>query len=110
VWLPSPALYPYCSRSENATAAGLTFEPYYFRTSDGDEIDLVVDFGAEKWAIKVKLTSSPRPADIARLQKAGDLIDVDRCFLVSRAPHDEEGPRVTSCGLSSLLDRLLERS
>src|SRR5262249_17407220 len=43
------------------------FEPYFFRTSDGYEIDLVLDFGgAERWAVEIKLTSSPTPADWER--------------------------------------------
>jgi len=43
---------------------GKNFEAYYFRTSDQYELDLVLDLGAELWAIEVKLSSSPTRAPI----------------------------------------------
>jgi len=40
---------------------------HYLRTSDGYEIDLIVDIEGERWAIEVKLTTAPTPDDVARL-------------------------------------------
>ena len=41
--------------------------PYFFRTSDGYELDLVLDWGADRWAIEIKLTSNPSSSMIDRL-------------------------------------------
>ncbi len=41
------------------SSSGCNFNAYYFRTSDQYEVDLVLDFGKEIWAVEVKLTSSP---------------------------------------------------
>jgi len=65
--------------------------PYFFRTADGHELDLVLDWGAERWAIEIKLTSNPSPEMIARLHKAADMIAATRRILVCRtATHHRE--------------------
>jgi len=58
--------------------------PRFFRTSDGLELDLVLDWGTERWAIEIKLTSNPSPDMIDRLHKAADMIDADKRILVCR--------------------------
>ena len=63
-------------------ARGSRAEPYFFRTSDGHEIDLVLDLGAERWAVAVKLTASPSPADMTKLETTADLIGATRRYLV----------------------------
>jgi predicted AAA+ superfamily ATPase len=65
-------------------AAGKRAAPFFFRTSDGYELDLVLDWGARRWAVEIKLTSDPSPDMIARLHKTADLIDADRRILVCR--------------------------
>ena len=87
---------------------GRHFEPYYFRTSDGYEIDLVLDVGSERWAIGAKLTASPSPADLAQLDKAADMIKASRRFLVSQTPRSSGDSRRASCTLTGLIDRLRE--
>ena len=44
----------------------------YNRTSDQYELDLVLDVCGDRWAIEVKLTASPGPGDLARLDKTAD--------------------------------------
>ena len=56
------------------------------RTKDGIEIDLVLEFRGERWAIEVKLTSRPAPEDLDRLTRAARLIRATRIVLVSRLP------------------------
>lgn len=85
---------------------GASFDAFHLRTSDGYEVDLVLDFGRERWAIEAKLTTSPGPGDMARLNKAADLIQAHRRFLVSRTPRSTEEQRFASCDLPFLLDRL----
>jgi predicted AAA+ superfamily ATPase len=85
---------------------GCNFEPYYFRTSDQYEVDLVLDFGAERWAVGVKLTTSPAPADMDRLDKTADMIGASRRFLVSQTQRSTGGERRASGNLLGLIERL----
>jgi uncharacterized protein len=88
------------------SARGRNVAPYYFRTSDGHELDLVLDFGVERWAIEVKLTASPRPSDLNRLDKVADMIGVTRRFLVSQTARSAGDDHRASCNLPGLLKRL----
>lgn len=59
-------------------ASGKRAEPFLFRTAGGYELDLVLDWGTERWAVEIKLTSDPSPSDIDRLNKTADMIDAAR--------------------------------
>jgi len=85
---------------------GRRFEPFFFRTSDGFEIDLVIDFGTEQWAVEVKLTASPGPADMERLDKTASMIKASRRFLVSQTARSAGDADRASCNLAGLIDRL----
>ena len=87
-------------------ARGERVEPYFFRTSDGHEIDLVLDFGKERWAIEVKLSASPTPADMDRLDRAADLIGATRRYLVSQTPRSAGTVTRASCNLHGVMERL----
>jgi uncharacterized protein len=82
------------------------FEAYYFRTSDQRELDLVLDFGGQLWALEVKLTASPGPADMDQLNKTADLIGASRRFLVSKTTQPVGNENHASCNLTSLIDIL----
>lgn len=71
-------------------AQGFPFQAAYFRTSDQQELDLVLELQGETWAIEVKLSSSPGPDDFAKLQKSADLIGASRRFLISQT-HQPSG-------------------
>ncbi|MFH0943926.1 MAG: ATP-binding protein [Planctomycetota bacterium] len=86
-----------------ATTRGRLFDPYYFRTSDGHELDLVLDFGREVWAIEIKLTSAPAPGDLSRLKKVADLAGASRQILVSRVAKETRGKDVLSTNLEGLI-------
>jgi hypothetical protein len=88
------------------SARGVSFESYYFRTSDLYEVDLVIDTGRERWAIEVKLTASPGPDDMARLDRAAGMIGATRRFLVTRTRRPAGDDRRASCDLGGLLERL----
>jgi predicted AAA+ superfamily ATPase len=81
-------------------------DAYFFRTSDGHEIDLVLDFGGERWAIEVKLSASPTPADMDRLDRTADLIGATRRYLVSQTPRSAGSETRASCNLVGLMERL----
>lgn len=74
-------------------------EAFFFRTSDQHEVDLVLDFGGRLWAIEIKLTSSPGPSDMRRLQTAADLIGAEKRILISQTRHSVANDRDVSCSL-----------
>jgi predicted AAA+ superfamily ATPase len=87
-------------------ARGRQCDPYYFRSSDGYEIDLVLDFGNDLWAVECKLTSSPAPEDFRRLDKAADMIGAARRYLVSRTKTTAGTGTRMSCGLERFLSEI----
>jgi hypothetical protein len=87
-------------------ALGLRPTPHYFRTSDGHELDLVLDWGTERWAVEIKLTTDPSPSHMARLDHAADLVRASRRFLVSRARARATSGRRVSCDVDGLLAAL----
>jgi len=89
-------------------ALGAPFHPYYFRTSDQHEIDLVLDFGKQLWAIEIKLTSSPGPKDMDALDHTADMIHASRRFLISQTSQSSGDDTRLSCNLPSFLDCLIE--
>ncbi|HKK17981.1 MAG TPA: DUF4143 domain-containing protein, partial [Opitutales bacterium] len=58
--------------------------PYYFRSSDGYEIDLLLDLGHERWAVEIKLTSNPSKDAISRLNKVADMVGATQRILICR--------------------------
>ncbi len=101
-WLESQAI-------GELSSLGETFDAYCFRTSDQREVDLVLDLGGELWAVEVKLTASPGPDDLARLDDTADMIRATRRFLVTQTSRPSGDERRASCNLSSFLDRLRDR-
>ena len=87
---------------------GRSFEAYYLRTTDQHELDLVLDFGKELWAVEVKLSSAPGPEDMRRLEKTADMIDASRRFLVSQTNRTSGDEHRASCNLSWFLKHLRE--
>ena len=95
---------------ESLAARGVTVAPHYFRTSDGYEVDLVFKLGRHLWAVEVKLTTSPSPADFARFNTAADLIDADRRVLVAQVGETVFNGRSGIASLKGLLELLGEES
>ncbi len=85
---------------------GIRAEPYYLRTSDGYELDLVFEIGGGLWALEIKLTSSPGIEDMARLNRLSDMIGANLRILVSQAPEPWHDGRRISCNLRWLLAHL----
>ena len=83
-----------------------SYTPYFLRTSDRYEVDLILEFGRELWAIEIKLTSSPGLSDIQQLLKTADLIDADKRILVSRTNRVIENDNTISCNLDHFLTTL----
>ena len=90
-------------------AAGKRAQPFFFRTSDGFELDLLLDWGTERWAMEVKLTSNPSTDMVARLHKTADMVDADRRILICRIQRSIENPTVLVTNLADWLARLLNQ-
>jgi hypothetical protein len=84
--------------------------PFFFRTSDGYELDLVLDWGSERWAIEIKLTSDPSTEMLTRLHRTADLIEADRRILVCRTANKIENENLLVIHLEGWLQRLMQQS
>ena len=80
-------------------------QPFYFRTSDGYELDLVLDWGTERWAIEIKLTSNPSTGMINRLQKTAKMIGAKKQVLICRIARKIENERLLIINPSGWLHR-----
>lgn len=78
---------------------GEDHEAYFFRSSDGHEIDLVLKCSRGLLALEFKLTGFPAPEDMKRLNCAADLIRADQRILISRTRHSEIGGRSISTNI-----------
>ncbi|MPY87126.1 MAG: hypothetical protein GEU99_04310 [Luteitalea sp.] len=87
------------------SSRGCNFEAYDFRTSDQHELDLVLDLGTERWAVEIKLTASPSPGDMGRLEATADVIGAARRFLVSQTGRSTGDEVRASCNLPGLIER-----
>ena len=86
---------------------GKPFDAYFFRTSEGYEIDLVLEFSKGRWAFEFKLTSSPSPEDMKRLNLAADLIKADKRILISRTNKLEGDSKCVSGNVRQCLKHIL---
>lgn len=84
----------------------LQAEPYYFRTSDGIELDLLLAWAEERWAIEIKLTSQPTKAMVDGLQKAAELTDATRRILVCQTAEEIRSEKLLITNLPSFLKEL----
>ena len=89
-------------------AVGKRAQAFFFRTSDGYELDLVLDWGVERWAVEIKLTSNPSPDMIDRLNKTADMIDATRRILVCRIARKIENSGLLVANLAQWLATLAQ--
>lgn len=87
---------------------GRRHQAFHLRTSDGQEIDLLLEIDGELWAVEAKLTASPSPADMRRLDRVADLVGASRRWLVTQSDTviGDEGRAVANLGWA--VDRLRE--
>ena len=90
-------------------ALGQPHAGYHFRAGNQDEIDLVLEIDGEVWAIETKLTTSPSPRDLARLDRSAELIGASRRFLISQTPVPGGDDHRASHNLGSFSRWLVER-
>jgi uncharacterized protein len=85
------------------SAMGRNVNAYHFRTSDGHELDLVLELEGELWAVEVKLSSSPSLEDMDRLDRVADMIGASHRFLVSQTGQPSGSGQRVSCDLTGFL-------
>ena len=84
-------------------ARGESLEPFFFRTQDGLEADLLLEFGRQREVIEIKLTTAPAPEDFARLEKVAALTKATRQVLISRTRQPVVSSNRWSVDLASYL-------
>ena len=87
-------------------ARGAQAEPLFFRTSDGSEADLVLQLGAKRIALEIKLSARATPEDLATLDRAADLIGAGHRYLICRTTSPVSDGRRGVLDLASAIDRL----
>lgn len=85
---------------------GIVVSPYWFRTQDQLEADLILEFGAERWVIEIKLTALPKSEDMSALRKVAKLVGATQTILVSRTRDVVWGETESSVNLSALLSHI----
>ncbi len=83
--------------------------PYFLRTKDGEELDLVLIISGELWGIEIKLTTNPSAQSLEKLKKTGQLIDATKLALISRTKKTVAGNNVFSTNLTGFIDLILEK-
>jgi predicted AAA+ superfamily ATPase len=85
---------------------GRNYEPYFFRTSDGHELDLVLLLDGKIWAFEIKLSGAPNLNELINLKKTAKMIGADRMVLISRTKDETKGEGVISTNLHGILKTL----
>jgi uncharacterized protein len=88
---------------------GRNNEPYFFRTADGYELDLMLILEGKKWAFEIKLTGSPGQTELDRLKKSSEMIGCDLMVLVSRTEKEIKGDGIISTNLPGALKLLKDK-
>lgn len=84
--------------------------PYYYRTSAGAEIDLILEFsGKEKWAIEIKRSSAPSLTK--GFHNACEDIKADRKFVIySGTDRFPMGKDITALSLVDMMQEILNKT
>jgi predicted AAA+ superfamily ATPase len=88
----------------NLSIAG-KFEPYFYRSHQGEEIDLLLDNGKELIAIECKSSQSP---DIPKgLHTAIKDLNISQTFIVAPVKHEyPAGNNILVCGVQKCIEKL----
>lgn len=84
-------------------ARGEVVEPFFFRTHDGHECDLVLRTAEGLELVEIKLTAEPSSGDLARLDALGALLGARRTVLLSRTRRSVRGRARWSVDLPTYL-------
>jgi predicted AAA+ superfamily ATPase len=57
-------------------------QPYFWRTAQGHEIDLLIDLGAKKIPFEIKLHSAPTASDVAVFRQCLQQLNLPHGYLI----------------------------
>lgn len=83
-----------------------SYEATYMRTNDGHELDLILDYKQDLWAFEIKLSASPTPNDVKRLNEAADLVKATKRVLISQTKEPVQSHNFYSTTIDHYLDLL----
>jgi predicted AAA+ superfamily ATPase len=86
--------------------AGITVRPFYFRTNDGLECDLILQKEGGLELVEIKLSTSPSIFDFKKLEKIAELVGASRMVLLSRTTSPVAQRDKLSLNLSGYLETL----
>jgi len=66
------------------------YELYFYRDSNANEIDLLLDFGISRTMIEFKATATPRPEHLSNIKKLGTELKAAKGYLVTLAGKREQ--------------------
>jgi hypothetical protein len=87
-------------------AGGMAPEAHFLRTSDGHEIDLLLALGGVTAAIEIKLSAGATPQDLARLERAADLVSAEHRYVVCQTTEPAASATRGAFDLASAIKRL----
>jgi hypothetical protein len=90
---------------ENIISSFREWQPYFYRTSGGDEVDLILEKGQTKIVVECKASSAPQLTK--GFWNAVEIIKPDRVFVI--APLEGNYPlhkNVMVCGLSHFFQQM----
>ncbi len=87
-------------------ALGKPHQAYYLRTSDGHEVDLLIECSDRLWAFEIRLTSAPSSSALDELGRKADLVGAHGHFLISRTERPVVTARRGSLDLGACFDFL----
>jgi predicted AAA+ superfamily ATPase len=76
--------------------SGGLFEPYFYRDSNQNEIDLVLDFGRSLKFLEIKLARTLRREFFASLRRTAGVFDSGKSYLVTMSPEPIEHDGVSA--------------
>jgi len=80
--------------------------PFWFRTNDQKEADLVLEFNGRRWVLEIKLTTLPKQDDLKKAQEVARLVKAEKAILVSRTSEMSWGDASGSVNLDGLLQKM----
>lgn len=81
-------------------------QPYFWRTSQGHEIDLLIDLGKKKIPFEIKLHSAPTASDASGLRQCMQQLNIKRGFLIHSGRQNYSlGSGVTALSAEEILSR-----
>ena len=87
-------------------AGDILFDAYFLRTGDHKEIDLIIQFSQQLFAIEIKLTSNPSPNDLRKLNQIADLIGADKRIMISQEKRFMDSGNQMACNLMDFVEYL----